>query len=142
MKRDKKKPRGMPHYEWIQTRKPKRLKFSPPATQNQSRYRDYLQSDHWKIFRISVLVQRGYKCELCGSTREINLHHLTYVRLGHELPTDVQVLCYPCHSKVHMREKYYAISSRPNAAEPEACGRSNQTPRGLTGHGATKSRGS
>jgi very-short-patch-repair endonuclease len=35
-----------------------------------------------------------------------------------------------------------AISSQPNAAEPEACGRSNQAPRGLTGHGATKSRGS
>jgi len=28
-------------------------------------------------------------------------HHLTYVRLGEELRTDIQIVCRGCHKKIH-----------------------------------------
>src|SRR5712664_3448892 len=59
----------------------------------QQKYAEYLQSLHWKTFRLSVLAERGARCEDCGSVHQVQVHHQTYARLGHEFPTDVVVLC-------------------------------------------------
>lgn len=37
----------------------------------------------------------------CGSKKDIHVHHLTYERMGHELDSDLMVLCEVCHDKVH-----------------------------------------
>ncbi len=64
-------------------------------------YTQYLQSDHWKKFRIKVLRHYGRTCMLCNNGKKVNVHHRTYERLGHELMTDVIVLCRECHEKFH-----------------------------------------
>lgn len=43
--------------------------------------------------------EKGKKCELCGSTKHIHVHHLTYERLYDELIIDLQPLCRTCHEK-------------------------------------------
>ncbi len=75
-------------------------------------YREYLKSDRWFRFRERILLKRGRKCEECGRRELLELHHLSYVRLGHERPADVKILCKFCHSVVdrhHMKQSGYAF---------------------------------
>lgn len=67
----------------------------------QLRYQRYLKSDHWRKFKLTILASRGQRCEQCRSVQKIQIHHLTYIRLGAELPSDVKVLCEACHQKAH-----------------------------------------
>lgn len=64
-------------------------------------YDEYLQSEHWKSFkkkyRSSGLPLR---CKVCG-LGPIQLHHVTYERLGKENVTDVRALCRFHHTEVH-----------------------------------------
>lgn len=68
-------------------------------------YQKYLRSEHWRSFRSAVLSERS-TCEQCRLPRlsslffygtDLDLHHLTYERLGHEEQRDVKVLCRACH---------------------------------------------
>lgn len=65
------------------------------------KYRDYIKSHWWKAKRNHILKKRGRKCEKCRSTKRIQVHHLTYERLGRELDSDLQVLCRSCHMLEH-----------------------------------------
>jgi hypothetical protein len=67
-----------------------------------SEYHTYLKSDHWKNVKVRYFSSKRPKvCDICGSDKEINLHHKTYTRLGHEYLTDLIVLCRDCHEAVH-----------------------------------------
>jgi len=60
----------------------------------------YLGSERWAAFRQEIIDERGYECERCGETEPpLHLHHLTYVRMGHEAPSDVELLCPDCHDE-------------------------------------------
>lgn len=66
-------------------------------------YRDYLSSRRWKQTR-----ERFYadphtpKACLCGDDTNLDLHHLTYERLGNEDLEDLHPLCPTCHNAVHV----------------------------------------
>lgn len=64
------------------------------------RYRKYLQSDWWKQRRNEIVEQRKV-CEICGSSKNLEVHHLTYENIGHEKDEDLKLLCCKCHRKVH-----------------------------------------
>lgn len=66
-----------------------------------SRYHDYLCSAAWQRKRQSALELAGYRCQDCGVDRELEVHHLTYDRLGNEVLSDLRVLCRPCHGERH-----------------------------------------
>lgn len=69
------------------------------------KYADYLDSPGWKLTRKEALVRAGFKCQSCGvSDIGLEVHHLTYERLGEELETDLMVLCDRCHERAHGRE--------------------------------------
>jgi len=67
-------------------------------------YQQYLLTPHWRIVRSEML--RLYpKCQLCFLPYELNVHHLSYERVGTErLPDDLIVLCKSCHSRHHFLE--------------------------------------
>jgi hypothetical protein len=68
-------------------------------------YEKYIRSKEWAAFRQLIFSMRGSICEDCGTSGIVfHLHHLTYVRLGNELPEDVRILCVPCHEKIHGRK--------------------------------------
>lgn len=67
-------------------------------------YRDYLQSEWWQERRLLALELAGWKCQDCGGTEDLEVHHLTYERLGAELDADLRALCHHCHSHTHGRE--------------------------------------
>jgi 5-methylcytosine-specific restriction endonuclease McrA len=60
-------------------------------------YLAYLLSDTWRRKRQRKFKQVGRKCELCGSVRQLEVHHLHYDSLGKEKLADLQVLCVTCH---------------------------------------------
>lgn len=64
-------------------------------------YETYLKSKKWTDFKAKVIGMRGFNCELCKSQKNIQLHHLTYERLGKEDINDVMILCKKCHEKAH-----------------------------------------
>jgi len=71
---------------------------------------DQRNSEHWQWLRKEAYKRSGGCCERCGLRGEnrygnplriLNLHHLTYERLGHELLEDVELICHECHEKDH-----------------------------------------
>ncbi len=43
----------------------------------------------------------GPRCQACGGAERLEVHHLTYERLGYERLTDLMVLCHACHAEAH-----------------------------------------
>ena len=67
-------------------------------------YIEQLNDRRWEAFRKFVFVVRGKKCEICGGTHILQVHHPKYKggRLAWEYTcNEVQVLCKECHEKVH-----------------------------------------
>ena len=64
------------------------------------KYNAYLHSKHWIQTRVDVLTNRT-KCERCGSTNKLQVHHLTYKNIYNENPEDLEVLCVGCHMHEH-----------------------------------------
>lgn len=64
-------------------------------------YVQYLETDTWKRTREIAIKRSGSRCQLCGSTSQLNVHHNNYQNKGEEMPYDLVVLCRPCHAKFH-----------------------------------------
>jgi len=64
-------------------------------------YRDYLNTPEWNEKRLLILERAGHKCEQCGGTHKLQVHHKTYERRGDEWPSDLIALCDPCHVACH-----------------------------------------
>jgi 5-methylcytosine-specific restriction endonuclease McrA len=75
-------------------------------------YDKYLETPHWQSFRRLVFAEQRRRlgrncCERCpknGSEIKLDVHHLTYERLGNEKTEDVQIICKDCHDKIHLRD--------------------------------------
>ena len=64
-------------------------------------YEAYLSSDRWRKLRLEVLERSKCKCELCEEAPATEVHHFTYIRLGHELLSDLTAVCHRCHDLLH-----------------------------------------
>lgn len=67
-------------------------------------YEVYLTTLHWRNVRQRKLGEVGYRCEKCDRDKGLEVHHLTYERLGQESLEDLQVLCPICHREAHGME--------------------------------------
>lgn len=68
-------------------------------------YSEYIQSPEWKIKEKEFIEKIG-KCQKCGTTEILSVHHKNYQSLGDETLSDICVLCWPCHMKYgHSGEK-------------------------------------
>lgn len=82
----------MPKYEWF------------------ARYNLYLRSWAW-IQRRSGVLKREQMCQLCQSTERLEVHHVTYQRVGAEGIEDLRCLCFRCHKDVERRgDKWVPMS--------------------------------
>lgn len=66
-------------------------------------YDAYIASDAWRCRRDLYILAHDYACFRCHATRRLELHHLTYERLGAELDGDLCWLCASCHVQQHWR---------------------------------------
>lgn len=79
---------------------PKAREFS----QGEIQYREYLTSSQWHQRRNQALKEAGYRCHVCDVKRNLQVHHVSYERLGAELPEDLVVVCRGCHLGHHYNE--------------------------------------
>lgn len=67
---------------------------------------EYLQSTEWQLLRNIILDRAGHKCEQCGSTKNLNIHHIHYKTLFREASSDVVCVCGECHTAIHNKYGY------------------------------------
>lgn len=72
---------------------------------DKTKYNAYIASSEWQEKRKQVFEQKWYKCEACGITEWLHVHHWTYRRLYKEKLSDLFVLCGYCHMSLH--DKYW-----------------------------------
>lgn len=68
-------------------------------------YKTYMRSPEWESKK-QERIQIDGCCVMCkrplDKIRKINVHHVTYARLGNEnVLTDLATLCGSCHQKIH-----------------------------------------
>ena len=76
-------------------------------------YEEYMRSPQWRLKRGQRLKIDKNTCQQCGATSKqyrLEVHHLTYERLGDEGIEDLQTLCIICHplATSEQRRKRYA----------------------------------
>jgi hypothetical protein len=65
-------------------------------------YNDYLKSRHWAKLKIRYQKEFTSKtCQMCFDNHKIELHHMTYERIGKEDLKDLIYLCDKCHKLIH-----------------------------------------
>jgi len=67
-------------------------------------YPEFLETKYWKVISRYVKYRQDYKCQLCGSKDNLNVHHKNYDIRGEEYhywKEDLIVLCKNCHAKFH-----------------------------------------
>lgn len=69
-----------------------------------SSYEKYITSSIWEARRKKHLKKHAH-CRACKRKDELHVHHLTYVRMGSELSSDLMTLCNRCHNYVHTYHK-------------------------------------
>jgi len=65
------------------------------------RYTAYISSPEWYAVRDAKLNQVGHRCQECGDSERLEVHHLSYDRFENERLEDLQVLCHFCHMREH-----------------------------------------
>lgn len=81
-------------------------KFMLTSEERREEYKRLLQTQEWEDFRKAVLAHYGSKCQKCGATRNLQVHHKAYRNSADKLPwayfyEDLQVLCEKCHNEAH-----------------------------------------
>jgi hypothetical protein len=74
-------------------------------------YPKYLRSDHWRTLSAAKVEDVGFRCERCKRRTQLEVHHMTYERLGAERLSDLRVLCRSCHEKHHASELEFKAGS-------------------------------
>lgn len=88
--------------------KEKQLSDSVNESRPFIKYEDQLKDERWVAFRRFVKKVRGQKCEICGSTKCLQVHHTHYNKncfAWEYTCNDVLVLCKDCHSKIHNKNQ-------------------------------------
>lgn len=68
-------------------------------------YAEYLDSPHWRKLRVRFAASDQPQDCMCGETERLQLHHMTYERVGAEELSDLMWLCKTCHAMVHVLEE-------------------------------------
>lgn len=70
-------------------------------------YKKYILSPEWEAKKQERKQIDDFKCVCCGRSedhtrRGLQVHHISYARLGHEnVWTDLVTVCGSCHKKIH-----------------------------------------
>lgn len=67
-------------------------------------YQDYIKSSDWKKQSKRRMAIDDFKCQRCGTAKNLVVHHITYDRLGNEKMEDLITLCRKCHEEIHKND--------------------------------------
>lgn len=84
--------------------KKKKKKTTKKPVDRKTEYKKELKNKRWNELRLIVMKRDEFKCKLCGSKHNLNVHHIKYKdgKKAWEYPiTSLITLCEECHKKVH-----------------------------------------
>ena len=68
---------------------------------------EYLSSKEWKLKRIQVKERDNHSCQVCGSTKDLHVHHMSgYDLIPNEPISCLITLCNICHKDQHDKIGY------------------------------------
>ena len=68
-------------------------------------YNEYLASDDWQQKRTQALKRDNFQCLICGTGKNLSVHHISYEHLGDEAElNDLITVCKHCHNKIHDKD--------------------------------------
>lgn len=91
-----------------------------PLDLYKSEYQIYLESESFGEIRKRIAQRDNNRCKICGSTDQLETHHLTYEHIYQERDYELICLCHKCHETYHTIENYKKYADRKNAEESEA----------------------
>lgn len=74
--------------------------------------RGYAPSHHTARKLAYLILNREYKCEKCGSTINVDVHHKDGNR-NNNVPENIELLCRSCHMKEHNKKGVCVICGAP-----------------------------
>ena len=74
---------------------------------NKEDYKAYLNSPKWQATRKRLYREYEYRCAMCGSPKNLQVHHITYENIGEEKDEDLTVLCRECHTGLHAGKTFF-----------------------------------
>lgn len=95
----KKKKKAKPSAKTSTKKKPSKNEDRPFIP-----YKKQLLDERWLKRRKQVLACKGHKCEMCGATKYLQIHHKRYIKGKYAWEykmKDYLVLCANCHEKTH-----------------------------------------
>ncbi|MHB8412151.1 MAG: HNH endonuclease [Candidatus Acidiferrales bacterium] len=85
------------------------------STLRQQRPRIRLDRQDYDELRKQVLERDGWRCQNCGSSENLQVHHIqSRGRLGDDALENLITLCACCHRDVHL--KFHRTTSNENAS--------------------------
>lgn len=75
------------------------------------KYINFLKSPFWKIEREKILKRFNYKCVLCFSTDNLNIHHISYEDLYCRKPASSQNVVLVCRYHHEQFHKLYKVKN-------------------------------
>jgi len=79
-------------------------------------YSLYIASPAWRRVRAAALELAEHRCQRCSRGGpgwigiHLDVHHISYERLGEERPDDVEVLCRRCHREADVERRRGGVS--------------------------------
>ena len=68
-------------------------------------YHEYMHSEEWRQKRLKILKRDGFRCQMCGSGKNLRVHHINYEHLDTDAELDDLItLCDTCHRKIHEQD--------------------------------------
>lgn len=77
-----------------------------------SDYSEYLRSDRWARRREKYRQTHPEECQICYSTRQCELHHISYRHLGNEPDIDLAWLCHEHHEEITRANQRFDAAGR------------------------------
>lgn len=100
-----------PDPSFIPTRTPR--KYTGNQFMSAEEKQEYLNSVQWLLLKGSIRTRDNHKCQHCGSTKQLEVHHTTYINLGAELPEQLVTVCRCCHQSIHDKLGYDRTTEYP-----------------------------
>ena len=62
-----------------------------------------LEAEAYRLLRQSVLQRDHWRCQSCGSTAKLEVHHMQLrSQLGEDSEKNLITLCHQCHATLHL----------------------------------------
>ncbi len=88
--------------KYWQKQEARHRKWDAEPQKPRQNYYEYMHSEAWSKRRLEVLKRDRFRCQMCGTAKNLRVHHINYEHLGTDAELDDLItLCDTCHKEVH-----------------------------------------